>query len=144
MVFSKHNVLSDAPFSKVDLISCRNLLIYLEPETQEKLISLFHFALVENGHLLLGAAETIGRATDRFETISKKWRVYRRLGPANQSSMNASIEKLAVLPRSRQLETPAPAPRKSYKELTETKLREFTPAAVLINRRYEVLYVSAR
>lgn len=142
IVFSKHNVISDAPFSKVDLISCRNLLIYLEPEAQEKLISLFHFALVENGHLLLGAAETIGRAGDRFETISKKWRVYRRLGPANQSSISLPVEKLAVLPRSRQLDTPAPEPRKSYKELTETKLRDFAPAAVLINRRFEVLYVS--
>lgn len=142
IVFSKHNVISDAPFSKVDLISCRNLLIYLEPDIQERLISLFHYALVEDGHLLLGAAETIGRAVDRFETVSKKWRVYRRTGPANQPYHNLPIERLAEVPGGRLRETPALVPRKSYKELTEITLRDYTPAAVLINHRYDVLYVS--
>lgn len=142
IVFSKHNVITDAPFSKVDLISCRNLLIYLEPATQEKLISLFHYALVENGHLLLGAAETIGRAAELFDTVSKKWRVYRRVGPANQSSISVPAERLAEPPRGRPHESIASAPRKSYKELTEGKLRDYAPAALLVNRRYEVLYVS--
>ena len=142
IVFSKHNVISDAPFSKVDLISCRNLLIYLEPEMQEKLIALFHYALVENGHMLLGAAETIGRQANLFDTISKTWRLFRRLGPASHASAGLPLERLAELPRTRQIETPAPAPRKSYKELTENALRDYTPAAALINHRYEVLYVS--
>ncbi len=141
IVFSKHNVIGDAPFSKVDLISCRNLLIYLEPEMQEKLISLFHYALVENGHLLLGAAETIGRASDRFEPISKKWRLYRRIGPAHLNVLTLPIERSAELVRGRAHESPAVSTRKSYKELTEIKLREHQPAAALINRHYEVLYV---
>ncbi len=144
IVFSKHNVISDAPFSKVDFISCRNLLIYLEPEVQEKLVSLFHYALVENGHLLLGAAETIGRATELFEPISKKWRVYRRSGPAHHNVLTLPIERTPEFFRGRTREKPAASPRKSYKELTENALREHLPAAALINRRYEVLYVSGQ
>ncbi len=142
IIFSKHNVISDAPFSKVDLISCRNLLIYLEPELQEKLISLFHYALVENGILLLGAAETIGRATDRFEPISKKWRVYRRTGPAHLNVLALPIERSAELLRGRAKDIPGPSSRKSYKELTEIALRAHIPAAALINRSFEVLYVA--
>jgi len=78
VVFAEQNLISDAPFSKLDLISCRNLLIYLEPEVQQKVISLFHFALNEEGHLFLGSSETVGRHVDLFETVSKKWRVFRR------------------------------------------------------------------
>ena len=78
VVFAPQNLLSDAPFSKMDLITCRNLLIYLEPEAQARVIALFHFALNPGGYLVLGPSETIGRRTDLFETISKKWRVFRR------------------------------------------------------------------
>ncbi len=94
---------------------------------QEKLISLFHYALVENGHLLLGAAETIGRASDRFEPISKKWRLYRRIGPAHLNVLTLPIERSAELVRGRAHESPAVSTRKSYKELTEIKLREHQP-----------------
>jgi len=80
VVFTPQNLLSDAPFSKLDLVSCRNLLIYLDPEVQAKVIRLFHFALVEDGYLLLGPSESIGRQVDLFEPVSKKWRVYRRIG----------------------------------------------------------------
>ena len=61
IIFAAQNVIGDPPFSKLDLISCRNLLIYLEPDVQEKLIGLFHFALRKGGYLFLGNAETVGR-----------------------------------------------------------------------------------
>ncbi len=108
---------------------------------QEKLIALFHYALVEDGLLLLGAAETIGRAVERFEPISKKWRVYRRVGPAHLNVLRLPIERSAELIRGRAQDMPTLSARKSYKELTEIALREHVPAAVLINRHYEVLYV---
>ena len=81
VVFAPQNLIVDAPFSRVDLVSCRNLLIYLEPEVQKKVIALFHFALNPGGYLLLGSSETVGRHTDLFEPISKKWRIFRRIGP---------------------------------------------------------------
>jgi two-component system CheB/CheR fusion protein len=80
IVFAVQDVLADPPFSRLDLISCRNLLIYLRPEAQEKVISFFHFALREGGILLLGSAETIGSSKGRFEIISKTERIYRHIG----------------------------------------------------------------
>jgi two-component system CheB/CheR fusion protein len=101
VVFATQNLISDPPFSKLDLISCRNVLIYLEPRIQEKVISLLHFGLNENGYLLLGPAESIGSAVDLFEPISQKWRVYRRIG---QVRRDLSIPIAAV----RQGAPPAP------------------------------------
>ena len=82
VTFAAQNVLGDPPFSKVDLISCRNLLIYLEPDIQQKLLGLFHFALREPGYLLLGHSETVGYQDDLFGQVSRKSRLYRRLGPS--------------------------------------------------------------
>ncbi len=79
VVFAVHNVLSDPPFSKLDLLSCRNLLIYLEPEIQRKVLATFHFALRDGGFLFLGNAESITQQQDLFEPISRKWRIYRRV-----------------------------------------------------------------
>src|SRR5438094_807447 len=81
VIFARQNVLLDPPYSKLDLISCRNVLMYLEPSAQKKILSLLHFALVEGGYLLLGTAEGIGQEEDLFEVASPKGRIYRRIGP---------------------------------------------------------------
>ena len=81
MIFARQNLIADAPFSKLDLVVCRNLLIYLEPEVQKKVIALLHFSLNEGGFLFLGPSETIGQHIDLFEPVSKKWRIFRRIGP---------------------------------------------------------------
>ena len=86
VIFAHQNLLSDAPFSKLDLITCRNLLIYLEPDAQARVISLFHFALNPGGFLVLGPSETIGRRSDLFEMVSKKWRVFRRLETVSRAA----------------------------------------------------------
>ena len=92
VVFAPQNLIGDAPFSKLDLISCRNLLIYLEPEVQKKVISLFHFALNEGGYLMLGPSETVGRQANLFELISTRWRVYQRIGPTRRHSVEIPID----------------------------------------------------
>ena len=79
-MFTVQDVLADPPFSRLDLVSCRNLLIYLRPEAQAKVISLFHFALREGGILLLGSSETVGDVEGRFDVISKSERLYRHIG----------------------------------------------------------------
>ena len=81
VTFAPQNLLQDPPFSRLDLIICRNLLIYIEPEAQKRIIGLFHFALRQDGHLFLGSAEGISGQDDLFQPISKKWRIYRRFGP---------------------------------------------------------------
>src|SRR5205085_7534050 len=78
VVFAEQNVISDPPFSKLDLISCRNLMIYLESAVQKKILSLFHFALRPGGCLLLGSSETVSQQQDLFEPVSRKLRIYRR------------------------------------------------------------------
>ena len=80
MVFTVQDVLADPPFARLDFVSCRNLLIYLRPEAQAKVTSIFHFALREGGLLLLGNAEAIDAADGRFAVVSKPERLYRRVG----------------------------------------------------------------
>ncbi|WP_247713252.1 chemotaxis protein CheB [Qipengyuania polymorpha] len=76
--FSLHNVVRDPPFSKIDMISCRNLLIYFDESLQRSVIPLFHFALASRGHLFLGSSETIGRYDDLFEVVDQNARIFRR------------------------------------------------------------------
>jgi chemotaxis methyl-accepting protein methylase len=86
VVFTVQDLLADPPFSRLDLVSCRNLLIYLRPEAQEKVVALLYFALREGGVVLLGGAETIRNVDGRFEAISKADRIYRRIGLADRAS----------------------------------------------------------
>jgi two-component system CheB/CheR fusion protein len=142
VTFARQNLITDAPFSKLDLIVCRNLLIYLEPEVQRKVVSLLHFALLEGGFLFLGSSETIGPHTDLFESVSKKWRIYRRIGPSRPERLEfpiASAEEALPQPR-----RPAarPARRLNFADLTHRLLLDkFAPATVLVSRKYEILFV---
>ena len=81
VVFAPQNMLTDPPFSRLDIVSCRNLLIYLEPEHQRRVLSLLHFGLREGGALFLGSSETIARAEELYEVVDKRARIYRRVGP---------------------------------------------------------------
>ena len=78
MVFAPHNVLKDAPFTKIDLIACRNLLIYFQPLAQKKALSLFHFGLRTGGILMLGPSESPGELLDEFETLDEHWKMFRK------------------------------------------------------------------
>ena len=91
VVFTVQDVLTDPPFSRLDLISCRNLLIYLGPEAQVKVTSLFHFALREGGILLLGNSETLSNVDGRFEMISKPGRLYRHVGRSRPGELGFSL-----------------------------------------------------
>jgi two-component system CheB/CheR fusion protein len=135
-------LISDAPFTKLDLICCRNLLIYLEPDVQRKVITLFHFALNNGGALFLGPSETIGRQVDLFDPLSKKWRIYRRIGPTRPERVDfpivAAHETRAAARRA--AEAAIPQHVKLAEVAQRLLLEHFVPAAVLINRKYEVLY----
>ncbi|CAN7676820.1 chemotaxis protein CheB [Caballeronia sp. LjRoot31] len=142
IVFTVQNVLADPPFSRLDLVSCRNLLIYLLPEAQEKVVSLFHFALREGGVLLLGNAETISHAEGRFELISKQERLYRHIGRSGPGDLNFSM------PAGGGMRVPAgpgqgqePARQSALAELCRRLVIErYAPAAVLVNHQHECLY----
>jgi two-component system, chemotaxis family, CheB/CheR fusion protein len=78
VVFARHNVINDAPFTRMDLVSCRNLLIYLQPPAQKKALSLFHFGLKTSGVLVLGPSESPGELAEEFETLEGRWKIYRK------------------------------------------------------------------
>ncbi|MDO9597613.1 MAG: chemotaxis protein CheB [Azoarcus sp.] len=148
VIFGEQNVMTDPPFSRVDLVCCRNLLIYLESEAQQELCLLFHFALLPNGFLFLGTAETVGKQADIFAPISKKWRIFRRLAGYKPADIQLPIRgsgKTPVLPE------PIPptaqlkgAPRPAYLARINQQviLEQFAPASVLVNSRFEALYFS--
>jgi len=145
VVFASQDVIADPPFSNLDVVCCRNLLIYIQPEIQRKILSLFHFALRPGGFLFLGAAEGIDGLRDRFEAVSSKWRIYRRIGSARRDRAEFPILPVASSRR----EVPASAPRRPAEDedrlprlVERTLLERFAPASVLVSSSYEILYVS--
>jgi two-component system, chemotaxis family, CheB/CheR fusion protein len=142
IVFSVHDVIADAPFSRLDLISCRNLLIYLRREVQERVLSLFHFALREGGILFLGTSESVGGFGDQFESISKSNKIYRHIGRGRPGEVKFHIAhrepaRSLWLASSR----PAAAPRFDVSDLAHKLLLDrYAPASVLVNRKHQGLY----
>jgi two-component system, chemotaxis family, CheB/CheR fusion protein len=141
VVFTVQDVLSDPPFSKLDMISCRNLLIYLGPEAQAKVIGLFHFALREGGTLLLGSAETIGSNESRFKVISKAERLYRHIGRSQPGDIgfqlgHSEIMRSALRSGSGQVEHQ----NRLADFVQRLVIEAHCPAAVLINRKQELLF----
>ncbi len=147
IVFAPQNITADPPFSRLDLISCRNLLIYLDQEVQKKIIALFHFALREGGFLFLGTAETVGDREELFEPVSKKWRIYRRIGVGRQVGVEIPVRPTAVPPPADYVEparafAKTPPSRMSLTSGAQHMLLDrFAPACVMIDRKLQVLYV---
>ncbi len=144
VTFAQQSLISDPPFSRLDLISCRNLFIYLEPMVQERLIPLLHFALVSGGYLFLGSAEGIGPAEDLFEPVSAKWRIYRRIGPTRHDKVRFP---LAASPFSPLGPERVAAPSKSGRVAALAQhllLQRYAPACVVITRAGEIRYFHGR
>jgi two-component system, chemotaxis family, CheB/CheR fusion protein len=143
VVFAPQNLLADPPFSRLDLISCRNLLIYLDQQVQQKIAALFHFALREGGFLFLGTAETVGDRDDLFEPISKKWRIYRRIGVGRRVGVEIPVRPAGeVPPAPGNLAAASSTPRLSLASTAQQMLLDrFAPACVMIDRKLQVLYV---
>ena len=143
VVFAQHNLLRDPPFSNIDLISCRNLLIYLDSTAQKRAVALMHFALRQGGHLFLGNAESVSGQEDLFETVSKNWRIYRRLGPTRHDIIDFPL--LPGRPRPTQAEgsvvPDSGQPSRRLVDVAQRALLErFAPASALIERDGRVLW----
>jgi len=141
-VFSSHSVVRDPPFSRMDLISCRNLLIYLNSELQGHVIPIFHYALKPNGFLFLGTSENISQHGDLFTSIDKKNRVFQRRGDG------AAMPHLPILLRRHGAggglaESSEPTGR-SLRQSVETRVLErYAPAHVVVTRDGDVINYSA-
>ena len=144
VVFTVQDVLVDPPFSRLDFVSCRNLLIYLGTEAQAKAIAAFHFALREGGILLLGNSETIGIPDGRFETLSKKERVYRRIGHnrPGEFGLSFSVGEAVRIP-ARMIPVHLPTRQNALADLCRRAVQDsYAPAAILINHKLECLFFS--
>ncbi len=144
--FSLHSVIRDPPFSRIDLISCRNLLIYLDTELQARVVPAFHYALVPDGFLLLGSSEMVTRHGELFTLVDKGHRIFQRRDVPTPS---LQVSRLAVSGR----HTSAPMPRRrdavaggpSFARAAEERVLEhYAPAFVVVNEDGEVLHFSRR
>ncbi len=142
VVFTVQDVLSDPPFSRIDFVSCRNLLIYLQPEAQAKVIAAVHFALHDGGILLLGSAETVGSLNGRFAEVSKQNRIYRRTGGRRPGELGFLVNAGDISrAASRPVQGPAVLRQTMLSELCRRLVLEaYAPAAILVNRKNECLY----
>eukprot|EP00913_Durusdinium_trenchii_P028473 g26701.t1 len=144
IVFAHHNIIKDAPFTKLDLISCRNLLIYFQPAAQKKVLSLFHFGLRTGGLLFLGPSESPGELSDEFETIDPHWKFYRKRRDIRlPADMRLPLSTGSVQLHSAALGSPAAARAGWDSQLQETcnvLLDEFMPPALLIDSNRKLLH----
>lgn len=145
IVFSRQNLAFDPPFSRIDLISCRNVLIYMGGELQQRVFPLFHYALNDEGALFLGTSETIGGFTSYFDTLDRKWKLYQKRKGSTAQALHLELP-IPTSTRSDfgyQLPTDHSVAKKtSYRQLTEGMvLKEYGPTAVLVNEKCEMLYV---
>ena len=144
VVFAVHNVIKDPPFMKMDLVSCRNLLIYLEPELQNRVILAFHYALKPDGILFLGPSEGIGNSTELFVPLDKKWKIFRSKSSASSSHMVAA-QHLEWVSKKREKEPAVVACNKDETNISELTTRmllhSFAPPSVVTDGKGNIIYV---
>jgi two-component system CheB/CheR fusion protein len=145
VVFAQHNLLMHPPFTKIDIISCRNLLIYMDAELQKKILKLFYYSLNNNGIMLLGSSEALGSNINLFKPLDAKLRIYNRLNDAH-------VPDLLNFPSSFAHEKPGKTdisqtvvPTENIQSLADQVLLEqFAPPGVLVNDAGDIIYISGR
>jgi len=145
IIFAQQNIISDPPFTKLDILSCRNLLIYFNPKLQEQLIPLFHYALKPEGLLVLGSADTPGSYNELFTPVPGCGRIYRRLDASTQRVANYFPTKIAKAAQPSSIEVTTMTMNGNIQTQVELLLlKAHTPAAVMINSDGDILYIHGR
>lgn len=147
IVFAQHNLIKDAPFTRLDLLCCRNVLIYLTTELQKKIIPVFHYSLNQTGVLFLGPAESVGNFTDSFTSLDHKWKIFQRKEGA--TSVGNMLDFPFHVANQYNKNTKTALPVKNLKNpLAETfhkiLLDNFTPTSLLLNERGDILYINGQ
>ncbi|MDD2369129.1 MAG: chemotaxis protein CheB, partial [Sulfuricurvum sp.] len=150
LIFSEQNIIKDPPFSKLDFISCRNLLIYMNADLQKKVIPLFHYALNPEGILFLGSSESIGEFRHLFNALDEKWKFFQRkedTGTKQRTILDRTLP-ITVPTRiftSRTVEKPAVPEKQPLRELMEQSLLRYLPlSGALVNEQGDILYLHGR
>lgn len=149
VVFAQHNLVKDPPFTRIDLVSCRNLLIYLQTNLQQRALDMFGFSLRPGGVLLLGTSETVGEMEDCFEPIERKAKIYRSLGKARAHGALNGLETpvkddvrlpLAATGYAHTTRTGSREQERLITRLLEIIAASYVPLAVVVNEHLELLY----
>ncbi len=145
VVFAQHNLIMHPPFTKIDILSCRNLLIYMDSELQKKIIGLFYYCLNPDGILLLGSSETLGSQINLFSSVDSKLRLFKR---SRSNLNNETFNFPSSFSRSKLSESIGSSniiPVSNIQSLTEQLLlQNYSPAGVLVNQNGDILYISGR
>jgi two-component system CheB/CheR fusion protein len=145
IIFARQNVISDPPFTKLDILCCRNLLIYFTPKLQEQLIPLFHYSLKPEGLLVLGSADTPGQFHDLFAPSAPASRIFRRLGAPTERVSNYFVTRADHATPALNSESLSVSMNVSLQYQVEQELlQKHTPAAVLVNVAGDILYIHGR
>ncbi len=149
IVFSRHDLLKDPPFIRIDLISCRNLLIYIESSVQERVLKNFQFSLKKGSYLLLGSSESLGHQSSFFETINSKWKIYKCVTDTKRAPVPSVLEDHidSVTPGNPQIVTqiqkfeyrPKQHPENAFYKVIG---QEFSPAMVFTDVHFNILFVN--
>ncbi|MGC2271508.1 MAG: chemotaxis protein CheB, partial [Candidatus Sulfotelmatobacter sp.] len=139
-IFARQNLVKDPPFSNLDLVSCRNLLIYLGPVLQRRVIPALHYALKPGGYLMLGASESLGGFADHFGLVDKKDKVYqKRKTAARLTTYFASADYLPGRAAETKLTRGLPAPFTVEREVEHLLANRFVPASIVVNDEMEIV-----
>ncbi|MFC4278574.1 CheR family methyltransferase [Achromobacter aloeverae] len=146
VLFAPHNVLRDPPFSKLDLVSCRNLLIYLDREVQADVLRMFHFALKPGGYLFLGSSESADACENLFSVVDKRYRIYQA---KNTASQHRPVPLLPLPASDRVPLTTAPAlavrgRRVSFADIHQQALEQYAPPSVIVDHDSNIVHMSER
>jgi two-component system, chemotaxis family, CheB/CheR fusion protein len=146
VIFSRHNVLKNPPFSNMEMILCRNLLIYFQPSIQRKALNVLHYGLKEGGVLVLGTSESVHTHKEHFEDISRKWKIYRNVNPTRRmnaenlhSTSSRLLENLPSKPKRERRPTVSTVQQKFLSELSDAILEQFGGASVFIDSEFNIL-----
>jgi two-component system CheB/CheR fusion protein len=145
-IFAQHNLLNDPPFSQMNLVCCRNLLIYLEPQLQNKVLSLFHYALRRGGFLVLGLGESIGRRSKLFAVENRTYRIFSRKDGVAQRRGTFTLRSRAERSEHGQIRIQAKPPDQHWnyaeaqKEFDRRLLSQYVPATVFVNEEMDILH----
>lgn len=143
-IFARQNLTKDPPFSKIDLISCRNVMIYLGAALQRKAMSVFHFALRPEGCLLLGSSETIGSFADMFSVADRRHKIFRKRGTMSRTPMTFDAAPPPQQPMRSRPELESAAAANLFREADRVLLSRYVPPGVLVNENMEILQFRGR
>ena len=145
VVFAPQNVIKDPPFTKLDILSCRNMLIYMEPELQKKVISLFHYSLNPNGIMILGTAETLGVAAEGFKELSPRHKIYKHTSPLPSNEL---VDFPTSFYSSKKSDADVKIPQNVVGNIQtladQLVLQQYSPATILVNEKGDIIYITGR